>query len=160
MKEIQLTQGKVAMVDDEDFQRVNLFKWNATKYSGGWYARRGMVVNGKNTTILMHRFIMNTPKDMQTDHIDWNGLNCQKHNMRICTKQDNLKNRKTRGKSMFHGVSFFVRGDKKYIKAAIKIDGKYKYLGLFKTETDAAKAYDKEAKEYFKEFAHLNFIHK
>ena len=87
MKEIILTQGQVALVDDEDFEYLNQWKWCAIKSRKTYYTTRTIYIPCK-MTVIMHRIIMNTPLDMTVDHIDHNGLNNQKYNLRICT---NLK---------------------------------------------------------------------
>lgn len=157
MKEIKLSKfgknrGKyVALVDDEDFEYLNQFNWNAHFDGHNYYAVR-TVYNPKKT-IRMHRIVMNTPDDMEPDHIDHNGLNCQKYNMRNCTHIENIKNKNAIGKSKFLGVSY--RGLK--IRATIKVNKKCIHLGYFKSELDAALAYDLAAKTHHKEFANLNF---
>ena len=150
MKEIPLTQGQVALIDDEDFERVNKFKWQATKKRNGYYARRS--VYGGNS-IYLHSFIMNTRS--QLDHIDHNGLNCQKINLRLANHSQNQQNtkKKNSGTSQYKGVSW---NGKKWF-AQIKINGITKYIGLYDNEIDAAKAYDLEAEKLFGEFAQLNF---
>jgi hypothetical protein len=156
MKTIQLTQGKVALVDDEDYNKVIQFKWFAQKGSNhNFYAlNRGVGSHSTRKFTSMHRLIMSAPKDMQVDHIDHNGLNNQKSNLRICTCQQNQTNKTSFGKSKYRGVFF----DEGRIRCAIKINGRYKYLkGSFKTEEAAAKAYDELAMEYHGEFANLNF---
>lgn len=154
MKTIPLTQGKVALVDDEDFEYLSQFKWAAHKTGPNLYADRYSAINGHGGRIQMHREIMCFPKGMEIDHIDHNGLNNQKNNLRVCTRKQNAANTKSYGKSKYRGV--FIDRDK-YIRAAIKIQDKYTYLGSFKTEIDAAMAYDKMAKKYYGEFANLNF---
>lgn len=155
MKEIILTQGKVALVDDEDFEWLNKVKWHARKGPATYYAARGVNTKGKIKIILMHRVIMNAPKGMQVDHKDRNGLNCQKSNMRNCTHGQNQMNKVGWGASRYKGVSFWQRGrGKVLIKAKIKKE----YLGLFPTEEAAALAYNERAKELFGEFAKLNII--
>lgn len=98
MKEIKLTQGKVALVSDEDFERVNQFKWCASNnpmYRKGdakaekWYALRGTVVNGKQKTLYMHRFIMDAPKGKVVDHLDGNGLNNTRENLAVVEHYQN-----------------------------------------------------------------------
>jgi hypothetical protein len=91
MKELLLTQGKVALVDDEDFEYVSQWKWHAQRDRGTWYAKR------RDGTKL-HRIIMKTPVDLEVDHRDKNGLNCQKYNMRNCTHSQNMHNRNFIGK--------------------------------------------------------------
>jgi hypothetical protein len=158
MKEIKLSQrgrnkGKfVALVDDSDFEYLNQFKWYAQKDKTTYYVKR----YEKNIMIYMHRLIMNTPKGMQVDHKDHDGLNCQKNNMRNCIRSQNMRNRKAKinGTSNYLGVHI-NRG--KYIVAHIRINGKEKHLGTFKTIEEAATARDKASIKYFGEFAYLNF---
>ena len=156
MKEIQLTQGKVALVDDEDYEYLMQWKWYAAKSRKTYYAQRG-----RNPNIKMHRVLMNTPDDMQVDHIDHNGLNNQKSDMRNCTLIENNRNISARGRSKYLGVSFTstrVKGKKyEYIAASIRVNRKAISLGNHKTEEAAARAYDEAAKKYFGEFANLNF---
>lgn len=113
------------------------------------------LVEGKRITL--HRFIMNPDKDSVIDHKDRNGLNCQKSNLRICTKQENNWNCKTQGRSktsQYKGVSF----DKRIMKwgTQISINGKIKNLGYYENEKDAAIVYNQNARQLFGEFANLN----
>jgi len=152
MKEIKLTQGLVALVDDEDFERVNHFKWCAHKHGKTFYARRAETINGKQKIISMHCFIMNTKG---IDHVDGDGLNCQKLNMRKCTHQHNIMNQRPQKNksSIYKGVC--IQGAK--WRSGIMFNKKGIYLGLFVNEMDAAKTYDKKAVELFGEYARLNF---
>lgn len=157
-----MTQGKSVMVDDEDYEYLNQWKWHAVrKHNNLWYAIRGVRANGTVVSTILHRDIMKTPKDKVVDHKDRNGLNCQKQNMRNCTHNENMWNRKCKGASKYNGVSFaLVRGKYKYITAGISTQGVRYFLGNFKTEEAAAHAYDTKAKELFGEFAYLNFPNK
>lgn len=148
MKEIKLTKGYVAIVDDEDYEYLNQWEWCAHITPKNVYAKRG-----HNT--LMHRLIMNTPTGMNTDHIDHNGLNNQRHNLRVCTQSQNMCNRfnSTRGKVKYKGVSKSKCGYKAYIFH----NGKQINLGRFTDVIKAAEAYDEAAKKYHGEFACLNF---
>jgi hypothetical protein len=157
MKQIKLTQGKFAQVDDSDFEYYNQWKWCVHKSGQFCYAKRNVYINGKYKTLLLHREIMNTPEGEVVDHIDFNGLNCLRANMRNCSPSQNKMNKRNMGESLYHGVSFWRRGSSKYIKAAISVNGQYIYLGLYKTEESAARAYDNAADMYFGEFANLNF---
>ena len=101
----------------------------------------------------MHRFIMNATKGMEVDHIDHNGLNNQKSNLRNCTKKENTRNRRAYGKSQYRGVDFH----KGQMRARIGCNGQSIHIGYFKTEKEAALVYDLKAKELFGDFAYLNF---
>lgn len=148
MKKIKLTQGKVAIVDDEDFEALNKWKWHFT--NTGYAARRAWP---SNKIVLMHRQLMDTPIGMDTDHRNSNGIDNRRENLRISTRQQNgmNKDRLARNTSGFKGV--FWRADKKLWLARV---GNV-YAGKFKDKIEAARAYDKKAKELFGEFARLNF---
>lgn len=156
MKEIPLTQGKAAIVDDEDFEWLSQWKWSARKDRSIWYAVRWQKgrMNGKRILLLMHREILHPPIGMETDHKDGNGLNNQRSNLRTATNSQNQQNAKHRkGLSTFKGVSWHVG---KW-QSQIRVEGKRLHLGRFSSETEAAFAYDQAAKRYFGEFARTNF---
>lgn len=155
MKEIKLTQEKVTLVDDEDFDWLNQFKWLAYKGHNTFYAARNPLGGHKGRKLIfMHRFILNCTDEEQGDHEDHNGLNNQRYNLRTCTHTQNLFNKIPRGKSKYLGVEVRKSG---MFHARIRIDKKRVYLGSFSTEEEAAKAYDVAAKNHHKEFANLNF---
>ena len=152
-KLIPLTQGEFAIVDAEDFDRLNRYKWHTQTGGRTYYARSRE--NGK--IIRMHRLITNAPKGLVVDHINHNGMDNRKANLRICTYAENSHNRRCgrRGSSKYKGVSRCKK--KELFLACIRCDGKYYHLGRFKSEIAAAKVYDTMAKELFGEFAYLNF---
>lgn len=151
MKELTLSRGKIALVDDEDFEYVSQWKWTALFTSKNWYASRD------GSKILLHRIIMRARSGQIVDHKDRNGLNCQKINLRFCTKSQNQMNRRPRGgTSRYKGV--WLRGDTDRWQAEIHYNYKKVSLGCYNTQEEAAIAYNKAAKEYHGEFANLNLI--
>lgn len=156
-KEIPLSQGMVALVDDDMYEELMQYKWSAIRRRYTWYAFRSTQrVDGRQTTILMHRAILQTPKGMLTDHADGNGLNNIRSNLRACTKQQNQQNQRGHGgSSKYKGVSW-SKARKKW-HARIETNGKTSHLGYFANEDDAAKSYDVAALRLFGEFALLNF---
>jgi hypothetical protein len=175
MKEIKLTQGEVALVDDEDYEYLSQFKWNLfktknTKYV--FYARGKNLINGKWHNVFMHRLILKPKQDQYIDHIDKNGLNNQKLNLRICTKAQNAWNKKVQDGRKYKGVRerypFYKyinsKGEtvnkirSKSYQAFIICNKKSIFLGEFKTEIEAAIAYNNGAIKYYGEFANLNKI--
>jgi len=160
MKEIPLTQGKVALVDDEDYDYLMQWKWHAHKHRLTYYAARSVrqYKGGSQRLLMMHRVIMQPQGEMQVDHIDHRGLNNQRSNMRICTSHQNKMNmQKHKGNSKYIGVTSFQDGNKHRIIAQIRVDGILHFLGDYTNEEDAAHAYDKSAIEFRGEFANLNF---
>ena len=162
VKEILLTQGKKALVDDEDYARLIKYKWHIARNIGGYYAKRNAQVDGERHTIYMHRVITNAPKGVEIDHHNHNTLDNRKQNLRLATGSQNLQNQKkslTRnGKpytSRYKGVSWHKCAQK--WRARIYINGKVKQLGCFESEIEAAHVYDAAAKKYFGEYSLLNF---
>ncbi len=152
MDKIRLTQGKVALVDAQDYEWLNQWKWCTAcwrQYLN--YATRRE--SGKQ--VFMHRVILGVLKGQEVDHINGNGLDNRRENLRICTRSQNQHNRKaTQGTSKYKGVSWSSR-DKRW-RAKIKVFGVSKMLGNFIEEKDAARAYDEGAIEYHGEFARTN----
>lgn len=158
MREIKLTQGKVALVDDCDFEELNKFKWHAYQCGKNFYAGRGIWVDGKTYSIKMHRQILGlTTSKIHCDHINGNGLDNRRCNLRKCTHAENQRNVGINrlNKTGFKGVSWHSR-DKRF-EAKIRIEGVKKHIGYFVSVSDAARAYDEAAKKYHGEFAKLNF---
>lgn len=144
MKEIKLTQGKVALVDDEDFEYLNQWKWHARRGNCGYtfYAGRQVrVFANKQKLIHLHVAILGNPqKGMVCDHIDGNGLNNQRINLRYVTIRQNTQNNVHRVKSSkYTGVSW----DKKNLKwqSKIAVNGKCKALGRYVLEEEAFNVY-------------------
>jgi len=158
MKQIPLTQGKVALVDDVDFKELSKHKWCAYKRGSTFYAARNQPLgNGKRKTIRMHRQIMDALGGVFTDHANHDGLDNQRSNLRSCTNSENQRNRLPQrgGTSEYKGVSW-NKAKKKWV-AGIQHNNKVIHLGCFNSEREAAKTYDKKAKELFGEFANPNF---
>lgn len=159
MKQIPLTQGKYALVDDEDYEYLNQWKWQAytSKTRQTYYATRTDRTNIKRT-VFMHKEILNSDKEV--DHIDGNGLNNQKSNLREAEHFQNVFNQRRRitNTSGFKGVIKRTKwyGNKPW-RARISVKGKRIDLGCYTTAEEAALVYDQKAKELYGEFANLNF---
>ncbi|PWU04799.1 MAG: hypothetical protein C5B43_04135 [Verrucomicrobia bacterium] len=149
MRKIILTKRLFSEIDDEDFERVSKYNWS---FDGNGYAFR--IEKGK--IIKLHRFIMNCPKGMEVDHIDGDGLDNRKSNLRICSHIKNTYNQKNRlnvnNTSGFKGVH---KVRKKY-RAYISYNHKRINLGYFKSAKEAAIAYNKAAIKFHKSFARIN----
>lgn len=151
MKKIPLS-GKYVLINDEDFEIVNLFKWHL---SSSGYAMTEINILGNKINIFMHRLINNTPFGMFTDHVNHINLDNRKENLRSCTiSQNNFNKKISKGKSHYKGV---YKQNNKW-RSRIKINYKFIHLGYFCKETEAAKAYNKKALELFGEFAYLNNV--
>jgi hypothetical protein len=159
MKSIPLTQGMSSKVDDADFDSLNQHKWHFMTTSKHGYASR-RDANGK--TIYMHREIMNTSKGMVTDHINNNGLDNRRSNLRVCTSSQNNSNRVPTAKSGFKGVYEWINKGITYWRVDMfqKVKGKNKrvYCKYHKNPIDAAIDYNRKATELYGSFAKLNVI--
>jgi len=154
MKEIKLTQGKVAFVDDEDYERINRFKWYAHNCGNTFYATR----HKKNSTklIRMHQEVMQRLSiQAEIDHKNGNGLDNRKYNLRLCTHHQNQSNRhkSSKGTSIYRGVHKKTNQR----KWRVRIGKEGCHLGYYDDEIQAAKVYDTAAFARYGEFAQLNF---
>ena len=153
MKVIELTQYKFALVDDADYDALAAVKWCAQKDGHTTYAVR----NSEGRTVLMHRVITAAPQGVQVDHINGDGLDNRRDNLRLCTHAENLRNQRVKPhSSKYKGVYWDARDGK--WQAQIRIDGRKKNLGYFTSELDAGRAYDEAAVKYFGEFARKNVL--
>jgi len=156
MKHIALTQGKIAIVDDADYDELAQYKWYAWQHCGTYYAVRNTGRKPFQDAEKMHRRIMKAKKGQELDHINHCGLDNRRINLRFCTRSQNMANIRTgRGSSKYKGVSWDKRN--KNWRARIGFNYKQISIGSYKNEVEAAKAYDEQAKILFGEFACLNF---
>lgn len=156
MREIPLTRGYVALVDDADYEWLSGYAWYAHFNAGRKvYARTG-AVTGRRGPVFMHNMILGNPPG-RTDHRNRNGLDNRRENLRTCTQRQNVANTvRARVKSPFRGVT--IRGGGVHCwRAQIESNGKSIYLGHFATSIQAALAYDAAALNHYGEFAVLNF---
>ena len=151
-KQIQLSKGKIAIVDDDVFSTASKIKWNAHKgHKNKWYA----VTKIQGKSIFLHNFVMLPPKGFVVDHINGDGLDNRRENLRIASYSQNSANRGTDidNKSGYKGVIKIKN------KWAAKLNYKRKtiYIGSFDTAELAARAYDEKAREIWGEFSQTNF---
>jgi hypothetical protein len=157
-RRIYLGQGEWTILDVEDYYRFGNLKWTLGGSRKNFYAITSIKNNkGEIETVRLHRLIMKAPKGRIIDHRNCKGLDNRRENLRIATKAQNACNRRKRSNasSRFLGVSFYKPSNT--WAARLQHHGKDIWLGYFKREIDAARAYDKAAKKYHKEFASLNF---
>lgn len=154
MKEIFLTQGKVAIVDDDDFQCLSSWKWHLC--SNGRYAGRCEVINGRKKTILMHRQIVGAPAGTEVDHKNLDKLDNQKHNLRICLPSQNRKNRPARRDNVTGLRGVRLNRETGRFGARIYADGSPVWLGYFPTKEEAYSAYLSAARRLHGEFATIH----
>jgi hypothetical protein len=158
-RRIPLTRDKYAIVDPEDYERLNKYKWHAKKCKNTFYACRTQGSRRNKTEIKIHREVIKPPAGMLVDHINHNGLDNRKANLRPATHQQNIFNRTYKNKkgssSKYKGVSWTPHV--KMWRVRVWFNYKSKNIGYFNDEIEAAKAYDEAVKKYHGDFAVLNF---
>jgi hypothetical protein len=149
MREIQLTKGYCALVDDEDYEELMKYRWKANvRGEHHVYASRSVIVGGRKgkwTTIMMHRFVTHADPGLVVDHINGNTLDNRKENLRVCEQRFNAMNRRSHSEktSRFKGV-FLDKKSGRWI-AGIRYNRAHRHLGYFDREIDAALAYNESA---------------
>lgn len=160
MKQIQLTKGKVALVDNGDYARLSRYKWYARcTHKRYWYAACSSTKqDGTQTILLMHRLVLNTPIGMRSDHISGDGLDNRRSNLRVCSHAENIRFQRLNRKntSGFKGVTIRKDVPQKPFRAHITVKRKQIHLGYYPTAETAAQIYDDAALKYFGDFALLN----
>jgi hypothetical protein len=155
MKELPLTRGRVAIVDDEDYDELSRYKWHL---SGRYVARaKPKGIKDGAHLILLHCAIMGKIAGLEIDHINGDGLDNRRENLRHVTHAQNMRNQKSRqGSSKYKGVSW-TKSRQKWC-AQIYRQGKLYWLGYYQSEKDCALAYNNAAVELFGEYAWLNTL--
>ncbi|MHC4596028.1 MAG: HNH endonuclease, partial [Planctomycetota bacterium] len=162
-RRIPLTRGKYAIVDPDDYWHLSKHKWHANGRNGNFYAVRTVFTeDGKRHLLSMHRHVLKVPPNTFVDHINRNSLDNRKANLRPATRAQNGQNRTKFNNrtytSKYKGVTW--NSELKHWQAQIQVNHKLTFLGRFGDEVDAAKAYDRAAKKYHRQFAVLNFSHR
>lgn len=155
MKQILLTQGKYALVDDEDYENLAKFKWHAGQYGKTWYAKRlvwdSKLKKGKITR--MHHYVMPLREGLMVDHINGNGLDNRKSNLRLVTKAQNMMNAGRRRNTGKWGVGVAWHKQNSKWRAYITLSKRQISLGCFDNPEEAQRARREGEKKFFKEFA-------
>lgn len=160
MQYVELTKGMQALVDDEDFERICEYSWHLLGRKNTLYASRTVMENGKKVNIMMHRLILRVnDKSLHVDHINGNGLDNRKENLRLVSRNQNMRNlnhKRSNNSSGYRGVCY-DKNSGKWL-SYIYVNSKQIKLGRFSEIKDAALAFDKAAKELFGPYCgKLNF---
>ena len=163
-KRIPLNHGEYTLVDDEDYEVLSRYQWAVLTIRDKLYARRTTRNRDGQHSRYMHRVIMEAGPGQFVDHINDNGLDNRRANLRICTNRQNLQAQRPRRLIRGRPVTSFYKGvhwckSMRKWKAGIKAEGEAICLGYFTSEHDAARAYNAAALEHFGEFAYPNMIH-
>jgi len=155
-----MAQPKYTKVDQADYERLRGYEWFAKKANKCFYARGCVADNktGKEKMLYMHQMVIKVPDGMVVDHINHDGMDNRKANLRAATRAQNMRNRKkfaNSSGSKYKGI-YFRKRTRKW-EAMITFERKKIFLGCFRSEIEAAKAYDRAAMKYHGEFASLNF---
>lgn len=144
---IEISGGAEVKLDSVDVDLVSGFKWSAQKNRGTQYAQSTVNHESGRRNIMMHRLIMSAPKGMQVDHINGDGLDNRRSNLRLVTNSQNSYNRGVAKNNVsgFKGVGFHKKSGK--WQARIAVDRKRKHIGLYDTPEQAAEAYEAESKK-------------
>jgi hypothetical protein len=152
VKEIPLSQGKVAIVDDEDYAELAQYKWCIRKTGGGQsicaIRNAPTPVTSGPKQIQMHRQIMQAPDGIEVDHANGDPLDNRRCNLRLATRSQNLANRRTFSSTGFKGVHRYSNDGSRFIM---------QFAQVYNTAEEAARAYDRIAKIVHGDFARLNF---
>lgn len=157
MKIIQLTKGGEALVDDLDYDDLTQWRWRRIRDGRNFYAARDVkIAPNKYRVLRMHTYLL--PGNEAVDHIDHNGLNNQRVNLRPSTHAQNTRNKskKLNSSSQYLGVSWYPHKGMNKWRVQIEFEGKNRHVGYYSSEIDAALAYNRRALELFGEFANLN----
>lgn len=154
MPEVELTQGLVALYDEEDADLICAHKWHAKTRKNTSYAATNVKIDGRYRWRTMHRLLLQPPVGMVIDHINGNGLDNRRCNLRVCTQAENMRNRRPYGKSQYLGVALDQTKRRPWRVTCGK-----RHIGGFETEVEAALAYDAVARVAYGSFARLNFPH-
>jgi hypothetical protein len=143
------------LIDDEDYDKIKDYTWRVSKDGNTFYALTHIRINGKFTSVPIHRLIMNAHKGQEVDHINNNGLDNRRSNLRICSHSQNMMNTQLNknNKSGFKGVSIDKKNKYLSWRAQISINNKKICLGNFVIPEEAHEAYCEASKKYHGEFA-------